>query len=253
MATAQLLLNQYALFTMPCVNHINEDCLLIDFEDNNDTSKQPVSEECTAAVFTCLKFIKQQNWPIIELVPAYQSLLVQFDLQLAQPQNFIAPLEAFLKQKQIKLEQNDHSTIHLPCYYHPEVAPDLLRLAKERKLSTDEFIRQHCNTHYRVYCLGFSPGFAYLGWVPPLLSAPRLAKPRTKVASGSVGIADRQTGIYPQAGPGGWNIIGRCPSTLINLQAQHADNVSLLKPGQFIRFQPITRDEFFDLGGQIEY
>ena len=89
--------------------------------------------------------------------------------------------------------------------------------------------------------IGFSPGFPYLGLVPERLAMPRLSTPRAKVPAGSVGIADRQTGIYPTTTPGGWRLIGRTP---IRLYHKAAEDPFLLKPGDFVQFKPIDRDEF---------
>ncbi|WP_370980708.1 allophanate hydrolase subunit 1 [Agaribacterium sp. ZY112] len=251
---------------MPCVNVFNENSLLLDFSDLNpisplnstqdlgqhlDQDIKPVSDICSDTLFSCVEFIKAQDWPILELIPAYESLLVSFQFPHFPPQEAINALQQWFQKPLNQQRQKSAPAIELPCYYGKEVAPDLERLASERQLSTNQFITLHSQNRYRVYCLGFSPGFPYLGWVPSLLSAARLKQPRLKVAAGSVGIADRQTGIYTQEGPGGWNIIGRCPETLLNWQAPNRDEISSFTAGQEVRFRPIEKKEFLALGGQF--
>jgi KipI family sensor histidine kinase inhibitor len=117
----------------------------------------------------------------------------------------------------------------------------LEELASSAKLSVADVISLHTSVEYRVYMLGFSPGFPYLGTVPERLAMPRLATPRTSVPAGSVGIAGGQTGIYPTATPGGWRLIGRTPVTLY----RPADSKPfLLSPGDLVRFEPIGPEEF---------
>ena len=105
-------------------------------------------------------------------------------------------------------------------------------------------IEQHCSRDYPVFTLGFAPGFAYMGLVNEALASARLATPRQRVPKGSVGIAERQTAIYPLTSPGGWNLIGRCPLTLFS-----AERGSLLQPGDRVRFVSIDHAEFIRLGG----
>jgi KipI family sensor histidine kinase inhibitor len=110
-------------------------------------------------------------------------------------------------------------------------------------------IQKHSERVYRVFAIGFAPGFAYLGEVAPELSMPRLATPRAKVPAGTLGIADTQTALYPIVSPGGWNLIGRTPLTLFD---QTRDRPSLLEAGQVVRFRPIGQQEYLDLGGQLD-
>ncbi|HET7438858.1 MAG TPA: 5-oxoprolinase subunit PxpB, partial [Nitrospira sp.] len=125
--------------------------------------------------------------------------------------------------------------------YGGEGGPDLQDVAAFAKLSAAEVIRLHASVLYRVYMLGFSPGFPYLGLVPEPLAMPRLPTPRITVPAGSVGIAGTQTGIYPISTPGGWRLIGRTP---IALYRAHSATPFLLNPGDLVRFEPIERQEF---------
>jgi len=108
-------------------------------------------------------------------------------------------------------------------------------------MTTAEIIKLHSSTTYVVYFLGFVPGFAYLGELPPTLVTPRLATPRRSVAPGSVGIAGNQTGVYPFATPGGWRLLGRTPVSIFQPQRQE---LSLLSIGDRVRFTPISPEQF---------
>jgi KipI family sensor histidine kinase inhibitor len=133
-------------------------------------------------------------------------------------------------------------------YYAAEVGEDLEPLAARAGLSTDEVIALHCGTDYRVYAIGFAPGFAYLGQVDERIAAPRLATPRLKVPRGAVAIADRQTAVYPAVSPGGWNLIGRCPVRMFDPNAEPIMPVAV---GDRVRFESVSRERFLALGGDL--
>lgn len=131
--------------------------------------------------------------------------------------------------------------VEIPVCYDGEFALDLEAVAAQSGLRTDEVIRLHVTGDYTVRCVGFTPGFPYLSGLPQVLATPRRSSPRTKVPAGSVAIGGRQTGIYPTASPGGWNVIGRTPLQLFD---PHRDAPALLRAGDRVRFRSITRDEF---------
>ncbi|MEM1142862.1 MAG: carboxyltransferase domain-containing protein, partial [Pseudomonadota bacterium] len=133
-------------------------------------------------------------------------------------------------------------------YYHPEAGADLETLAEQRSLSWSDIAAIHYQQEYRVYAIGFAPGFAYLGDVDERIAAPRLSTPRKQVPRGAVAIADRQTAIYPAESPGGWNLIGRSPLRMFDA---HAEEPMVVSVGDRIRFRPITRDEFVAAGGDL--
>lgn len=176
---------------------------------------------------------------LIDLVPSYTTLMVQFDL---------APGEA-RQRIQLALEglqpaSGDTGKRHeIPVWYHASVGPELPLLAARSGLSEAEVIALHSGRDYPVFALGFAPGFGFMGLVDERLASPRLSTPRKRVAAGSVGIAERQTAAYPAVSPGGWNLIGRTPVRLFD-QAQ-----SLLQPGDRVRFVAVDRAEFIHLGG----
>ncbi|TFF35573.1 5-oxoprolinase subunit PxpB [Pseudomonas sp. RIT623] len=176
---------------------------------------------------------------LIDLVPSYTTLLVQFDLAPGVARQRI--------QRALQGLQPDAGSggrrHEIPVWYHPSVGPELPLLAARSGLSEDEVIALHGSRDYPVFALGFAPGFGFMGLVDERLATPRLSTPRKRVAAGSVGIAERQTAAYPAVSPGGWNLIGRTPVRLF------AHSHSLLQPGDRVRFVAVGHAEFINLGG----
>jgi len=187
---------------------------------------------------------------LTDIIPSYTSVLVSFDLQQADRFAVEALLRTALQQVQgVPEDLSDTEEVVLPVYYGPEVALDLEYIARECQLSTEEVIRLHSEQIYRVYAIGFSPGFAYLGNTPDQLRVARKATPRLKVPAGSLGIADNQTAIYPAQTPGGWQIIGRTPLEMIDWDSQ---TLTRVKVGDRVRFEPVDRDTFIAMGGRLD-
>ncbi len=184
--------------------------------------------------------IRMQPLPgVAEPVPTYRSLLVHYDpAQLGY--------HRLVDWIRLRLESADPSLlppprrVEIPTVYGGGYGPDLDFVAAQHHLTPQDVIRIHSETEYLVYMMGFTPGFAYLGEVPEDIATPRLPKPRTHVPAGSVGIAGKQTGIYPIDSPGGWQIIGYTPLRWFN---PHADPPSSLSAGDLVRFVPIPASE----------
>ncbi|GAA6150713.1 5-oxoprolinase subunit PxpB [Pseudoteredinibacter isoporae] len=184
---------------------------------------------------------------LIDLVPSYASLLIIFNPQQCDHLWLRQRVRQCLSGEHNR-QQDDSRLVELPSYYSRESGPDLSLLAQNAGLSEDEVIAMHSAEEYRVYAIGFAPGFAYLGQVDKRIAAPRLATPRKKVPKGAVAIADRQTAVYPAVSPGGWNLIGLCPSPMFDPEQKPHMPVAV---GDRIRFRPISREEFLDLGGEL--
>jgi KipI family sensor histidine kinase inhibitor len=176
--------------------------------------------------------------PLLDIVPAYHSLLVSFRPGALDEGRLFAVLEGAAG---VNEPLPTSRTFVIPVKYGGEEGPDLDFVADVHGLSLAEVVRLHSSRPYRIYCLGFSPGFPYLGGLPPDLVTPRLATPRARVPAGSVGIGGGQTGVYPAATPGGWRIVGRTP--LVLFDAEREPPVAY-RPGDFLRFQPISSAEF---------
>lgn len=183
---------------------------------------------------------------ITDLIPAYSSLTICYDVHLidtSQHTAFDAMTECIEKiaQKKTKDFELTKRTIDVPVCYEDSYALDIYEIAMQKNLSPEKIIAIHTSKTYRVYMIGFLPGFAYLGEVDDEIAVPRKKEPRINVQAGSVGIAGKQTGIYPLLSPGGWQIIGRTPLQLFN---SNSVNPVLLEPGDAVRFYSITEDEF---------
>jgi KipI family sensor histidine kinase inhibitor len=184
---------------------------------------------------------------IVDLVPSYASLLVIFDLDRSDPFAIRQKLRAALANLD-GADAGAGELVTLPVYYSLESGPDLETIAKRANMGVDEVIDIHQQQEYRVYAIGFAPGFAYLGEVDERIGAPRLATPREKVPRGAVAIADRQTAVYPAVSPGGWNLIGLCPTRMFD---PARDPSMPVKVGDRVRFRAIDRDEFLAEGGEL--
>ena len=178
---------------------------------------------------------------IIELVPTYCALLVEYDAMLYSYSEICNIIEPTLEEGMANTTNELVTVVEVPTVYGGEFGPDLSFVASHNHLSEDEVISIHSGTDYLVYMLGFIPGFTYLGGMDPRIATPRLSSPRTLIPAGSVGIAGEQTGTYPSDSPGGWQIIGRTPVTMYDMSKAQA---ALLNAGDYVRYVPIDESEF---------
>ncbi len=175
-----------------------------------------------------------------DVVPAYRSVAVFFDPLRTDYNALLDRLErdaAWSVQEPAEHRQ----PIRVPVCYGGEFGPDLPSVARFARITEDEVVAMHAAGTYRVFMLGFVPGFAYLGLVDPRIAAPRHSTPRVRVPLGSVGIAGVQTGIYPAETPGGWQLIGRTPLKSFDMTRPEP---FLMKPGDSVTFLPIDRAEY---------
>lgn len=181
---------------------------------------------------------------LVDVVQAYRSVAVYFDLEQTTFADVTRRLDDLTRDglPDVLTETRLHE---IPCCY--ELQLDLPRVAEATRLTEEEVIRQHTEAEYTIYAIGFCPGFPYLGYLPsPLCGVPRLPAPRLRVEAGSVGLTGRQTGIYTEVRPGGWNIIGRTPLELVCVQ----DSYFPLRTGDRVRFVRIDETAFRQLQGQ---
>lgn len=184
---------------------------------------------------------------LVDLVPSYTTLLVVFDpLQLSTDQARQTLLGIITTLEPDATSTDDGKLHEIATWYDLSVGPDLVRVAERSDMTIDTVIDTHSQRDYRVFALGFSPGFAFMGLLDSRLNCPRMDTPRQKVPAGSVAIAGQQTAAYPAVTPGGWNLIGR---TCARLFDRHRDGFSLLKVGDRVRFVAVDRQTFEREGG----
>ena len=185
---------------------------------------------------------------IEELIPTYRSLMVQYNPAQVVYKELIDILKRLCENlNEDKLPKQ--KIIEVPVIYGQEFGPDIEFVASHNKISVNEVIQIHSSNDYLIYMLGFTPGFPYLGGMCEKIETPRLQTPRTKIPGGSVGIAGKQTGIYPIESPGGWQLIGRTP---IKLYDPYREPPILLKAGDFIRFVSVGLEEYREIERQVE-
>ena len=178
---------------------------------------------------------------VLECVPTYRSLLVYYDPLKTNYEQLVfrfRDVEARLHEFEVSTYKR---IVEIPTIYGGEYGPDLKYVAESHSLSEDEVVRFHNRREYTVYMIGFVAGFPYLGVVADEIATPRLKTPRLRVPAGSVGIAEKQTGIYPCESPGGWQIIGRTPVKLFDPK-EHPP--ALIHPADIVKFKPISKKEF---------
>jgi KipI family sensor histidine kinase inhibitor len=183
---------------------------------------------------------RENLYGVVETVPAYSSLLVVYDPLRAATEALTQQIEALCDFDDDADPEALRPVIEIPVVYGGEAGPDLDDVARYHGLTGEEVIRLHSGTVFRVYMIGFTPGFPYMGELPQALDTPRRETPRTRIPKGSVAIAQRQTGIYPVVSPGGWQIIGHTPLELFD---PRQDEPSLLGMGDEVRFVPVTAEE----------
>ncbi len=183
---------------------------------------------------------------MIEYVPAFTTLAVYYDPLVISFHDVAADL-AGAAAESVPTNEPHSQTVEIPVCYGGEFGPDLEHVATHSSLSPEQVVAIHSGAEYLVHMLGFTPGFPYLGGMSSKIATPRRDSPRLKVPAGSVGIAAEQTGVYPLATPGGWQLIGRTPLALFR---PVEDPPTLLRAGDIVRFRPITPNEFKALSAE---
>ncbi|HYC39606.1 MAG TPA: 5-oxoprolinase subunit PxpB [Chitinophagaceae bacterium] len=220
------------------VYSLGDQALVIDYGNRID-------EQVNRRVLQIFNQFRLEPLPgIIEVVPAYSSLTFYYDVAafrgtdtaFEQCRAIVEPRIATLQES---AEENGR-LLRVPACYDPGFGTDLKEIAALKQISMEEIVREHCTVTYRVYMLGFLPGFAYMGTVNERLALPRKDSP-ARVKAGSIGIAGRQTGIYPFDSPGGWQIIGRTPLKLFDSSREEP---AYFRAGDRVQFFPVSKEEF---------
>lgn len=220
--------------TKPRILLCGDTGITVEFGDRID----PEINSRVRRLFGALKSAKMPG--VLDLNPTYRSLFIQYDPMVCSFERLAQIVEEH-SESGSEIADEASRVKEVPVCYGEEFGPDLEEIAAFHKLDPDEVVRLHCAPVYRVYMIGFTPGFPYLGGLDERLHTPRKSEPRKKVPAGTVGIADQQTGIYPIESPGGWQLIGRTPLKLFD---PARETPFLIEAGDSIRFVPITRNEF---------
>jgi KipI family sensor histidine kinase inhibitor len=207
-----------------------------------------ISIEINNEVYALDRYIKSKVNSVIETVPSYTGLMVYFNPIKTDREELLVEIMKFSGSTENGEIDKQSEKIVIPVFYGKEYGPDLYHVAEINKLSIDEVVEIHISVNYRVYMLGFTPGFPYLGGMDRCIYAPRKDEPRLKISAGSVGIAGDQTGIYPIESPGGWQIIGRTP---VRLFSPDSNNPFLIIPGQLLQFRKIEFEEYIYINREV--
>ena len=218
-----------------------EACLVVEFAD--EISRE--ANDVVAALGRALT--AQKDVKIVECMPTYRSLAVYFEPLSASCGEVESEVKKLLTESSGP-SQGACREITVPVCYGGEYGPDLQNVADHAKISVEEVVKRHSAKVCHCYMIGFVPGFAYLGGMDESIATPRLANPRTVIEAGSVGIAGKQTGIYPIASPGGWQLIGRTPLRLFTPEAARP---TLIEAGCDVRFEPVAEAEYRRIEAEI--
>ena len=208
-----------------------------------------ISEETNRKVVSLMRALAEAAIPgLRELVPSYSAVCVHYDPEQISYEQLLERLND-LEIKELSSESASQKIVEIPVCYGGEYGPDLAFVAEHNGLSPEEVIAIHSGGTYLVYMLGFLPGFAYMGGMDERIATPRLTSPRARIPAGSVGIAGGQTGIYPLASPGGWQLIGRTPVKMFAMEGETGKFA--LSAGDRVKFVPITEEQYREMEGKV--
>lgn len=207
-----------------------------------------IDENVNAQVHALARKIEEQHIEgIMEVVPTFRSVLVQYDVFVCSYSQIRDVVHSLADNLNV-LDKTAKKIVKIPCCYGARFGQDLSDMEKLTGLDRDEIIAIHSATDYKIYMLGFLPGFVYLGGLDKRIEVPRLKTPRVKIRKGAVGIGGNQTGIYPMDSPGGWRLMGATP---IDLYDENRETPILLAAGEYIRFVPISILDYYDIRQEI--
>lgn len=223
------------------------------FLQNGDSAvtvqfKNEISKEVNSYVTSlCAEIENNKIKGVIEYIPTFCSVSVLYDCTLISAKKLISKLEKIIKN--IKITSSRKAKLYeIPVCYDDCFALDMGNVCEHSHLTREEVIARHSGRDYLIYMLGFLPGFAYLGGMDEALATPRLDSPRSEIFEGAVGIGGEQTGIYPVASPGGWQLIGKTP---VKVYDKERKNPILYSSGDYIRFVPVSLAEYDQIETQI--
>jgi KipI family sensor histidine kinase inhibitor len=208
-----------------------------------------IDEEINNRVISMATSIRNKRIKgVREILPTYRSLMVFYNPKKISYIKLVSTVKT-LKFMENNDEEEAKKTLIVPCCYDGSFGPDLEDMSRELGLTREEIVKIHSGMEYKIYMMGFLPGFVYLGGLDKRINIPRLQTPRTRIPARSVGIGGAQTGVYPVDSPGGWRLIGSTPLDFYDIKR---DKPILCEAGEYIKFKPISRSEYDDIRREIE-
>ncbi len=208
-----------------------------------------ISEEINNNIRSVVKEIKNSlSDQIVDIIPAYHNIIIGYDCLEVDPSELCEKISGLVSGIE-KSGTEDREIVEIPVCYEEPYGLDMDDVCEIHNITKEELIRKHTEPEYLVYMIGFTPGFPYLGGMDESLATPRKKEPRSKIPAGSVGIAGSQTGVYPIASPGGWQIIGRTPLKLFD---PYRDNPVMIEAGQYIKYKSISAEEYERIEKSLE-
>ena len=224
------------------IKTVGDSALLIQF-------KQQILPEVNEKVTGLLQQIREEKMEgIVDMIPAFCSLLIQYDSRIIRYETLKEKIERLISTKR-EVKKGKRKIIEIPVCYGGVFGPDIETVGRHAGITQEEVVKRHTSRDYLIYMLGFLPGFCYLGGLDERLATPRLANPRIKIPAGSVGIGGLQTGIYPVASPGGWQLIGRTPVKTYDTGREHP---ILFEAGDYIRFVPVSQKAYAAIQKEVD-
>ena len=229
------------MINQPTYKRFGEKAILIEWQ-------AIIDDEILNDILLFVEKIKQRKEIyFIDLIQGYNSLTIIYKDFIQDFEEEVILLKSVYTSA-LKIAKQDYFRWEIPVCYDLEFGIDLQEMSKKSSLEIDQIIKIHAETIYKIYFIGFLPGFLYLGGLDEKIYFDRKPNPRLQVAKGSVGIGGKQTGVYPQNSAGGWNIIGKTP---VNFFDVDPINPCFAKAGDFIKFNPISKDTFYQLENEI--
>ena len=227
---------------LPHISPLGDNAILIQFE--KIISEKVLDEVLFYKNLIQQLYIKQK----VEVINTYNSILINYFVTIEDVYSDLKAVKEVFQQNN-NTKNIDSRVFEIPVCYDLDFGIDLELISKEKNLEISEIISLHTKPEYRVYFMGFLPGFLYLGGLDKKLQISRKSQPRMKIEKGAVGIGENQTGIYPKVSPGGWQIIGNCPVDFFDKNREIPTQISA---GDYIKFKSVEKEEYEQIKEQVK-
>ena len=227
---------------LPHISQFGDNAILIQFE--KIISEKVLDEVLFYKNLIQQLYIKQK----VEVINTYNSILINYFVTIEDVYSDLKAVKEVFQQNN-NTKNIDSRVFEIPVCYDLDFGIDLELISKEKNLEISEIISLHTKPEYRVYFMGFLPGFLYLGGLDKKLQISRKSQPRMKIEKGAVGIGENQTGIYPKVSPGGWQIIGNCPVDFFDKNSEIPTQISA---GDYIKFKSVEKEEYEQIKEQVK-